>query len=84
MTLKTEQDPSGHGARRSPELLQAAADYQVSQEVPLLGAHIVEPHPPIHEAADRVAGGQGEGAVLGQGWRWYCFTGGAGVLTFTG
>lgn len=57
--------------------------YQVSQEVPLLGAHVVEANAPVHEAANSLARGQREGLVLRQCWRRHCLAGGAGVLTFT-
>lgn len=59
-------------------------DYQVSQEVPLFGSHIIKPHSSIHEAAHNVTRRKREGPVLGQGWRRHRFTGGTRVLTFTG
>lgn len=38
--------------------------YQVSEEVPLFGAHVVESDASVHEAANGLAGGQREGLVL--------------------
>lgn len=68
-----------------PERLhQRSLQYQVSEEVPLFGAHVVETDASIHEAANSLARRQREGLVLGQCWRRHCLAGGAGVLTFTG
>lgn len=38
--------------------------YQITQEVPFFGAHIIQSHPSIHETADSVARREGEGLVL--------------------
>lgn len=65
-------------------MCEDAKEYQVSQEVPLLGSHVVEPHASVHEAADGVARRQREGAVLRQGRGRDRLTGGTGVLTLTG
>lgn len=58
--------------------------YQIPQEIPLLGAHVVKPYSPIHEATHCVPRGQREGLVLGEGGRWYCLTGGGSVVVLCG
>lgn len=63
---------------------QQRMEYQVSEKVPLLGAHVVEAYASIHEAANSLARRQREGLVLRQCWRRHRLTGGAGVLAFTG
>lgn len=58
--------------------------YQVSEEVPLFGSHVIKSHSSVHEAAHDVTRRKREGPVLGQGRRGHCFAGGTGMLTFTG
>lgn len=48
----------------SPQLTTRQFSYQIPQEVPLFGTHVIQSDTPIHETADSMAGWEREGLVL--------------------
>lgn len=64
----------------STQLTTRQFSYQIPQEVPLFGTHVIQSDTPIHETADSMAGWEREGLVLGKSRRRHSLASGGGVV----